>query len=223
MMELAKGSFYKPTYYKILLFLYRLVGRYADLILVNSSWTQNHINNLWRCADKTHILFPPCNVTQFSRISLDGPREDIIVSYAQFRPEKNQKLQIYAFKSAIDRKIISDNVKLVIMGGCRGEQDKLLKKELQDLAEYENIGHRVEFKTDLPLPEVLSVMSRAKIGIHTMWNEHFGIGVVEMMAAGLITIAHYSGGPLYDIIKEDSQRGYLGKSTDTQILNPLKN
>jgi len=33
-----------------------------------------------------------------------------------------------------------------------------------------------------------------------MWNEHFGIGVVEMMAAGLVTIAHDSGGPKSDII-----------------------
>ena len=33
-----------------------------------------------------------------------------------------------------------------------------------------------------------------------MWNEHFGIGVVEMMAAGLVTVAHNSGGPRDDII-----------------------
>lgn len=26
-----------------------------------------------------------------------------------------------------------------------------------------------------------------------MWNEHFGIGVVEMMAAGLAVVAHDSG------------------------------
>lgn len=36
-----------------------------------------------------------------------------------------------------------------------------------------------------------------------MWNEHFGIGVVECMAAGLIMIAHRSGGPLMDIIIEN--------------------
>ena len=33
-----------------------------------------------------------------------------------------------------------------------------------------------------------------------MWNEHFGIGIVEMMAAGLLVIAHNSGGPKTDII-----------------------
>lgn len=45
-------------------------------------------------------------------------------------------------------------------------------------------------------------MAGAAAGIHTMWNEHFGIGVVEMMAAGLATIAHDSGGPQADIVVE---------------------
>ena len=37
------------------------------------------------------------------------------------------------------------------------------------------------------------------------------VAVVEMMAAGLITIAHRSGGPLMDIIVEDPniRNGYL--------------
>lgn len=33
-----------------------------------------------------------------------------------------------------------------------------------------------------------------------MTDEHFGIGVVEMMSSGLFTIAHNSAGPKYDII-----------------------
>jgi glycosyltransferase involved in cell wall biosynthesis len=45
-------------------------------------------------------------------------------------------------------------------------------------------------------------MGRAKVGLHTMWNEHFGIGVVEYMAAGLIPVAHKSGGPLMDIVTD---------------------
>jgi alpha-1,2-mannosyltransferase len=40
-----------------------------------------------------------------------------------------------------------------------------------------------------------------KVGLHTMWNEHFGIGVVEMLAAGLVTVAHDSAGPQMDIVK----------------------
>ena len=37
-------------------------------------------------------------------------------------------------------------------------------------------------------------------GLHTMRNEHFGIGVVELMAAGVVPIAHDSGGPRADIV-----------------------
>jgi len=33
-----------------------------------------------------------------------------------------------------------------------------------------------------------------------MVDEHFGINVVEFMAAGVIPVAHASGGPLMDII-----------------------
>ena len=52
------------------------------------------------------------------------------------------------------------------------------------------------------------MMSDANIGIHSMKDEHFGIGIVEMMASGLLTIAHKSGGPLLDIIKHQ-ENGYL--------------
>jgi len=44
-----------------------------------------------------------------------------------------------------------------------------------------------------------------------MWNEHFGISVVEMMAAGLVVVAHDSGGPSMDIVTpfNDQKTGYL--------------
>lgn len=43
-------------------------------------------------------------------------------------------------------------------------------------------------------------MKKSLVGLHTMWNEHFGISIVELMAAGLIAVAHDSGGPSMDIV-----------------------
>ena len=52
-----------------------------------------------------------------------------------------------------------------------------------------------------------------------MWNEHFGIGVVEMLAAGLAVVAHRSGGPLRDII-DDGRTGLLAV-TDQEYASAL--
>ena len=46
-----------------------------------------------------------------------------------------------------------------------------------------------------PFVEILKLFEESLIGIHTMEAEHFGISVVEMLAAGLIVIAHNSAGP----------------------------
>jgi len=52
----------------------------------------------------------------------------------------------------------------------------------------------------MPFAKMISEFEQAKVGLHTMLEEHFGISIVEMMAAGLYTIAHNSGGPKEDII-----------------------
>ena len=53
-----------------------------------------------------------------------------------------------------------------------------------------------------------------------MENEHFGISIVELMAGGLIVVAHASGGPLMDIIK-NGETGYLATTRDDYV-NCLK-
>lgn len=55
-----------------------------------------------------------------------------------------------------------------------------------------------------------------------MWNEHFGIGIVECMAAGLIMVAHKSGGPMLDIIEETntSRNGFLAED-DTEYARVI--
>src|SRR5699024_4302359 len=53
---------------------------------------------------------------------------------------------------------------------------------------------------DYPREDLNNLLQEAYIGIHTMHDEHFGIGVVEMADAGLITVANNSAGPAMDIL-----------------------
>ena len=59
----------------------------------------------------------------------------------------------------------------------------------------------------------MDLFKRAKVGIHTMKEEHFGIAIVELMSAGLIVVAYAAAGPKMDIIGgADKPVGYLADS-----------
>ncbi|CAM9871147.1 unnamed protein product, partial [Laminaria digitata] len=140
----------------------------------------------------------------------DEGRERCVLSVGQFRPEKDHALQVRALAALkklsnapreLDRRYTCfDDVRLVILGSCRNDDDREVLARTRALAVELGVEDRVEFVVNCSFDELKGWLGRASVGIHTMWNEHFGIGVVEMMAAGLVTIAHWSGGPAEDII-----------------------
>ena len=187
----------KLIYYKIFAKLYSLMGAKSKLVFVNSSWTKGHIDELWDVPDRTTLLYPPCNTEKFLEIS--GSRSKRIVSVAQFRPEKDHKLQVESFAKFVEKSGRRD-VRLTLVGGVRNQADKDRVTSLQELSRSLGVDDLVEFKVSIPYPELYQILSDSLIGLHTMWNEHFGIGVVEFMAAGIVPIAHNSGGPKLDIV-----------------------
>ena len=61
----------------------------------------------------------------------------------------------------------------------------------------------------------MELFQKAKVAIHTMKAEHFGIAIVELMSSGIITIAHNSAGPKGDIIGPAKDPvGYLAEGLD---------
>ena len=235
----------KLVYYRFFAILYGCVGNLADIVMVNSTWTHNHISSLWwkfsplssssttsKPSSKTktekpnnkyernlQIVYPPCRVpssksTATTRQKQALVRQPTIVSIGQFRPEKNHKLQIEALDMVLSEhpELRQKNeskpspssprtIQLKLIGSCRNDSDRGRVDELRSIVNERGLEDYVEFCINPPYKELQESMFVSSIGIHTMREEHFGIGIVEMMAAGLLVVAHDSGGPKTDIVK----------------------
>lgn len=77
------------------------------------------------------------------------------------------------------------DVRLVIVGSCRNDDDRRVLARTRALAVELGVEERVEFVVNCSFDELKGWLGRASVGLHTMWNEHFGIGVVEMMVSGV--------------------------------------
>lgn len=168
----------KLQYYKIFAYLYGMMGRRSDKVMVNSTWTYGHIKQLWKIPDKTFIVYPPCNTSEFKKIQLStkGQLPYIIISIAQFRPEKDHSLQISSFSKFLNSRNDKKNYKLILVGSCRNDGDSQRVEELKMLCSRLKVEKYVEFKLNISFDELKELLSKSMIGIHTMWNEHFGIG-----------------------------------------------
>lgn len=234
----------KLLYYRVFMYYYAMSLRTASFIMANSTWTQEHVNGILAYSnavlDAIHLLppfillklftsnnapklativYPPCDTKELSSFDL-RQRERIILSLAQFRPEKDHISQIQAFHQLLEdhpeyRSTEKDlGVRLVLVGGSRNDGDAARVAHLRKMAGELGIEDRVEFIVNAPFSKVLELLSKASIGLSTMVDEHFGINIVEYMAAGVIPVTHASGGPLKDIVVpfEGKITGYHAKS-----------
>ena len=103
----------------------------------------------------------------------------------------------------------------MLAGAVRHAADGARLDALRDLArELDLAAPAVEFAPNRAVVELRALYGRAAVGLHTMWNEHFGIGVVELMAAGVVPVAHASGGPALDIVGTDGASGLLAATAE---------
>jgi alpha-1,2-mannosyltransferase len=210
----------KKAYWHLFAGLYSRVGASIDVVMTNSSWTQSHIQQLWGpwrgkgflSNSKDHdisVVFPPVAVEELEEqievsIASEKKRRKHLLYIAQFRPEKNHTIIVNAFAKLIASRSWTDasRPKLVLIGSVRDSDDATRVYKLRLLAHELQIKNDVEFVCDASWPQVLDHLRSSTIGVNGMWNEHFGIGVVEYQAAGLISVVNNSGGPKLDIVVE---------------------
>lgn len=110
------------SYYRIFAKIYGFCGSFATVVMVNSTWTKGHIDELWHT--KSEIVYPPCDTERLNVLPLKG-RKPMIVSVAQFRPEKDHSLQLKSLAKMFEKypQTKSMGIELVLIGSSRNESD----------------------------------------------------------------------------------------------------
>ncbi|PTU17146.1 hypothetical protein P175DRAFT_0505304 [Aspergillus ochraceoroseus IBT 24754] len=173
-------------------------------------------------------------------------RTPTILYIAQFRPEKNHPLVLRSFARFLKTRhhhhhhhhhissspadndpehelhnnannVAPQDPKLVLIGSVRhASPDETHIYNLRLLAHELRIRDQTTFLCDASWPTILQHLSTSSVGVNAMWNEHFGICVVEYQAAGLICVVHDSGGPREDIVVDlgDGATGFHAQTEE---------
>ena len=83
---------------------------------------------------------------------------------------------------------------LQLVGSSRGPGDDARIAQLREMCVTLGLEFCVDFCINVPFPQLQQLLGGAVGGLHTMVDEHFGISVVEYMAAGAPLLARLSVG-----------------------------
>lgn len=152
------------------------------------------------------VVYPPVDVETFASECLLKRKDDCKVAVAaSYTPKRHlERVPLIAKHAKFAKFIVmgkADNYSLVTL--------EKLKRQISRL----HVEDRITLLANVSFGEFMKVFSEAKVYLHTMPYDHFGISVVEAMASGCVPVVHRSGGPWTDIL--DGKQGLYGFSYST--------
>jgi glycosyltransferase involved in cell wall biosynthesis len=162
-----------------------LVNYSRHLVLANSHYTADQIR---KYQNKTaRVLYPPfaSTISAIGKDAIKNSHENLVVTTSRF--ESNKLLERVPYIALQTEK----SIKFAVIGRLTNQE---VLKKLQNLTKKLDLTDRVKFYPNASAEQKIALLKRAKIYLHTMVGEHFGISIVEAMALGCLPIVHDSGG-----------------------------
>ena len=155
------------------------------LVVANSSFTKKKIEEWYPSQkNKVQVIYPPVNIKYFW--NEQNNRSNQVISVGNFEPQKDQLTQIKIAK-------FFPNIKFIITGFVNFKFRRDYYNKCLNYVKHLNVKN-VILKPNLGKEELRLLLQKSKYFIHTRENEHFGISIVEAIAAGCIPLVHDSGG-----------------------------
>jgi len=169
-----------------MLYARKLQNYENKLIIANSNYSADEIRKFLNV--RVEVMYPPVPQALFEQ-SLDtlisNQRENLVVTVSRFSSEKElEKIPKIA-------KLAKDDLKFILIGLLH--DPRVYEYIIRSIKEL-HLEKKVEVIANAPKKELESILKRAKVYLHPMRGEHFGISIVEAMATGCIPIVHNSGG-----------------------------
>ena len=180
-------AYFKP-YTLITQFLAMRAMTRSSVILTNSAFSREAIREAF--ADvHPYVLYPPVNTERFSRAYRQpiNAREVKVLVVARFSPEKQIENAITVAH------LLGGSIKFHIVGSLTPANRPYFKM-LQNMIKTYGLTQTVTLTPNASNEELVDAMSKSMIYFHTMIGEHFGVSIVEAMAAGLVPIVPSYGG-----------------------------
>jgi glycosyltransferase involved in cell wall biosynthesis len=211
-----RKSFFWRAYFKP----YSMITHYLamrsttrpNLILTISKFSREAIREAFPGVHPS-ILYPPVDIERFSRAYSQpiNAREAKVLVVSRFSPEKRIE---NAIKIA---HILGGKIKFQIVGSLAPANRPYFKR-LQQMIEKYGLSRTVSLIPNASNEELIDSMSKSMIYLHTMIGEHFGVSIVEAMAAGLVPIVPAYGG-CSEIVPTDHQYRTVEEAADRIAKN----
>ena len=162
----------------------------ADVVMANSKYIARLTKLLWN--GEPIVVNPPVRVGDFEPHGRKpfGERDNAVVMICRITPEKR-------VEDVIDAVALSETRPALRVVGGLAPSATYYKEFLEKRAREK--GVKLELYTNAPRGELVKIATSSRVFVHATRGEHFGIAVVEGMAAGCPVIVHRSGGPYEDI------------------------
>ena len=197
------GSKNKEKHFKMVKYFYENLMKNSTVI-TNSEFSRKAIFEAFDSSsdssggtDEVQVLRPPVDIDTFRRVLLSSSstnkREDDIVLVVS-RIDKQKKIEnAIRLAKLLKQNNIGSGMKII--GNIDYKYDLNYYLSLNQMVIDFDLEDYVTLETDVCLNNLLSIMREAKVYFHPVVGEHFGISIVEAMAAGLVPIVPDVGGP----------------------------
>src|SRR3954468_14820664 len=180
------SAYFKP-YKSISKILIKKAFSKSNMIIVNSHFTKDAVKKVFPSSNPV-VLYPPVNIDLFYTSYNSEFRYRKVLVISRFSPEKQIENAI-----KIAKLLQKEDISFKIIGSLIPSNKSYfnyLKKMVVDLGVEKNIT----LVPNATFDEILKSLSESIVYLHTMHGEHFGISIIQAMAAGLVPIVPSYGG-----------------------------